>query len=93
MPGLEHVPADTVQLLRDERRFIEAYMVGLNSEMGRELLWRGYPTDQRGTYFRQFWDATAAGAGDRTDIPPCTNGMAARSAPTRARRATTASCC
>ena len=22
-----------------------------------ELLWRGYPTDQRGTYFRQFWDA------------------------------------
>jgi len=24
--------------------------------MGRELLWRGYPTDQRGTYFRRFWD-------------------------------------
>ena len=23
--------------------------------MGRELLWRGYPTDQRGTYFRRFW--------------------------------------
>ncbi|MFI5347144.1 MAG: hypothetical protein ACHQ51_12290, partial [Elusimicrobiota bacterium] len=22
----------------------------------RELLWRGYPTDQRGTYFAQFWD-------------------------------------
>jgi hypothetical protein len=31
-------------------------MVGLNHEMSRELLWRGYPTDQRGTYFRQFWD-------------------------------------
>ena len=45
-------------------------MVGLNSELGRELLWRGYPTDQRGTSFRQFWDATAAGAGDHTDIPP-----------------------
>ncbi len=26
--------------------------------MGRELLWRGYPTDQRGTYFRRFWDAS-----------------------------------
>jgi hypothetical protein len=30
-------------------------MVGLNHEMGRELLWRGYPTDQRGTYFDHFW--------------------------------------
>ena len=31
-------------------------MVGLNDEMGRELLWRQFPTDQRGSYFRQFWD-------------------------------------
>jgi hypothetical protein len=23
--------------------------------MARELLWRGYPTDQRGTYFDSFW--------------------------------------
>ena len=27
-------------------------MVGLNHEMARELLWREYPTDQRGTPFR-----------------------------------------
>jgi hypothetical protein len=33
-------------------------MVGLNHEMGRELLWREYPTDQRGTYFQQFWNVT-----------------------------------
>jgi hypothetical protein len=31
-------------------------MAGLNHEMSRELLWREFPTDQRGTYFRQFWD-------------------------------------
>jgi hypothetical protein len=31
-------------------------MVGLNHEFARELLWREYPTDQRGSYFRQFWD-------------------------------------
>jgi len=43
-------------------RFIESYMVGLNHEMGRELLWREYPTDQRGSYFRQFWDV-----GDRVN--------------------------
>jgi hypothetical protein len=34
---------------------IEALMLGLNHEMARELLWRNYPTDQRGTYFQSFW--------------------------------------
>jgi hypothetical protein len=33
-------------------------MVGLNHEMARELLWNEYPTDQRGSYFRQFWDVS-----------------------------------
>jgi hypothetical protein len=28
--------------------------------MGGELLWRGFPTDQRSTYFDQFWDVAAA---------------------------------
>jgi hypothetical protein len=45
--------------------FIEAFLVGLNHELGRELLWREYPTDQRGTGFRRFW----APAG-RDDIVP-----------------------
>jgi hypothetical protein len=31
-------------------------MVGLNFDFARKLLWREYPTDQRGSYFRQFWD-------------------------------------
>ena len=31
-------------------------MAGLNHEMSRELLWNNYPSDQRGSYFRQFWD-------------------------------------
>jgi hypothetical protein len=56
LPGIEKVPQNTIGLLKSNRRFIEAYMVGLNHEFGKELLWRGYPTDQRGTYFRQFWD-------------------------------------
>ena len=56
LPGIEQVPPNTISLLETNPRFIEAYMVGLNHEMGRELLWRGFPTDQRGTYFRQFWD-------------------------------------
>ena len=69
-PDWSDVPPDTVQLLQTNNRFIESFMVGLNSEMGRELLWRGYPTDQRGTPFRQFWDATSSVREDPSDIPP-----------------------
>jgi hypothetical protein len=56
VPGLSNVDTDTAALLVTNQRFIESYMVGLNHEMARELLWNEYPTDQRGTYFRQFWD-------------------------------------
>ena len=58
LPGLEHVPPETLALVRTNQAAIEAYLVGLNHEMSRELLWRGYPTDQRGSYFRRFFDAT-----------------------------------
>jgi len=55
-PNLHLVEPDSVTLLETNQKFIEAYMVGLNHEFARELLWREYPTDQRGSYFRQFWD-------------------------------------
>ena len=58
VPNLNLIPPDTITLLETNQRFIEAYMVGLNHEMARELLWREYPTDQQGSYFRQFWDPT-----------------------------------
>ncbi|MCE7977943.1 MAG: hypothetical protein DYH03_12545 [Nitrospira sp. NTP1] len=57
LPGMDLVPSNTIALLKTNPALIEAYMVGLNHEMSRELLWRGFPTDQRGTYFRQFWNA------------------------------------
>ncbi len=64
LPGLETVLPETVLGLQTNERFVEAYMVGLNHEMGRELLWRGFPTDQRGTYFTHFWDADDAAIED-----------------------------
>ena len=67
-PGLEHVPANTVTLLQPNPGFVESFLVGLNTEMGRELLWRNYPTDQRGTYFRQFWDTDDDTKEDIADI-------------------------
>lgn len=56
LPGLETVPQNTLGLLKTNGRFVESHMVGLNHEMARELLWREYPTDQRCSCFRQFWD-------------------------------------
>ncbi|MEG3630130.1 hypothetical protein [Streptomyces poriticola] len=55
MPGLSGVPANRVALLRQNSAFIESYLVGINHEMMRELLWREYPTDRRGTPFTTFW--------------------------------------
>jgi len=56
LPGVSAVPPNTVGALTTNQAFIEAYMVGLNHEMSRVLLFNEYPTDQRGSYFRQFWD-------------------------------------
>jgi len=56
LPNLQLIPPNTISLLVTNPEFIESYMTGLNHEFGRELLWREYPTDQRGSYFRQFWD-------------------------------------
>ena len=70
LPGLGSVGANTVLGLQTNGAFVEAYMVGLNFEMGRELLWRGFPTDQQGTYFKNFWgyDAGDPAAMDIDDL-------------------------
>lgn len=85
LPGADQVPAESVGLLQADHAFIETYMVGLNHEMARQLLWAGYPTDRMGTYFRQFWDVSnyVPQPGDPTDpaqlsellkdIPPITS--------------------
>ncbi|MCU1428822.1 MAG: hypothetical protein JWL83_2822 [Actinomycetia bacterium] len=60
LPGLSKFPQpDVVTVLVSNARFIEAFLTGLSHEMARELLWRGYPTDQRGTYFRRFWNGAS----------------------------------
>lgn len=56
IPNIDKLPKNSITLLETNQRFIEAFMVGLNHEMARELLWREYPTDRRGSYFRQFWN-------------------------------------
>ena len=58
LPNVGLIPHDSISLLETNQKFIESYMVGVNHEFARELLWREYPTDQRGSYFRQFWDVS-----------------------------------
>lgn len=68
LPGLGNFPDDRVTLMIASPAFVEAFLAGANHEMNRELLWREYPTDQRGTPFQSFWPRP-----DRSpDIPPMT---------------------
>jgi hypothetical protein len=57
LPNINLIAENSITLIETNQRFVEAYMGGLNYEFGRKLMWREYPTDQRGSYFRQFWDA------------------------------------
>lgn len=56
LPGVGDIsPQEMVTLLSTNPGFAEAFLIGLNTEMARELLWREYPTDGRATSFRSFW--------------------------------------
>ena len=56
LPCVDELPNNTISMFKSNEGFVEAYLCGMNTEMGRELLWREYPTDQRGSYFKKFWD-------------------------------------
>ena len=56
LPSSGSLGKNTITCFATNPVFEEAFLMGMNTEMGRELLWREYPTDQRGSYFRKFWD-------------------------------------
>jgi hypothetical protein len=66
LPGVGILPEDFIMAVKTNPRFVEAVMLGVNHEMGRELLWQGFPTDQRGTPFQHFWQRLDG----KTDIEP-----------------------
>jgi len=69
LAGTSDIPVNSVVLLSTDPRFVAAFMVGLNQELGRELVWRGLPVNRRATFFRHFWDFRGNGAG-AADIDP-----------------------
>jgi hypothetical protein len=55
LPGISSVPANSAALLLTNPAFIESYMVGLNEDFARELLWRQFPAERNSTWFQNFW--------------------------------------
>lgn len=62
MPGIGKLEQNGAYMLNMNQEIVEAYLAGANYEMNRELLWREYPTDQRGTPLRHFWGTKNVGA-------------------------------
>ena len=60
IPGLDEIEPETVAMFISNPQFTEAFLCGMNTEMGSELQWREYPTDRRGSYFRKFWDSDSS---------------------------------
>jgi hypothetical protein len=57
-PGISGIIQNSATALAPNDAFVEAYLIALNEEMSRELLWRGYPLDLKATFFQNFWSAT-----------------------------------
>jgi hypothetical protein len=62
LPQLKNIENNRVFFLKENRKFIEAFMLGMNHEMLREMVWREFPTDMHGTIFQYFWEP-------REDVP------------------------
>ena len=56
LPSVDALKMNTIASFMSNPVFEEAFLSGMNTEMARELLWREYPTDERGSYFCKFWD-------------------------------------
>lgn len=55
LPGVERLPKDSVVAMQTNPTFIDAYLVGLNTQFLDELHWRNVPIDRRSTPLLMFW--------------------------------------
>ena len=65
LPGISAVPNDSATALVPNDAFVEAYLVGLNEEMSRELLWRGVSARSAGYVLPKFLGFNAGHPSDR----------------------------
>ena len=74
LPGAASVPRHTIVALRTNPVFIDAFLVGLNSQFLSEVRWRGLQVDRWGTPLRMFFAPTDERTGVRTpDVTPIEN--------------------
>jgi hypothetical protein len=73
-PGVSGLPNNSVTLGVASPKTLESLMVGVNTAVMDEMVFRGFPTDLRGTVFHRFWPriAVPGDSADPTvnDIPP-----------------------
>ncbi len=70
LPGTELIPEESVILLRSDPAFVAAFLAGFNTELARELVWRGYPVDTTATFARSFWDYRGRVGATAADVLP-----------------------
>jgi hypothetical protein len=67
LPGIGELPEDCVIALESNAIFIDAYLVGLNTQLLSELRWCNIPTATGCTPIRRFWDRNDTTSGARGD--------------------------
>jgi hypothetical protein len=63
-PGLDEVGDNAFSLLETNQAAVESFLIGLNDELARELLWREYPAVLTDTWITRFWNPPALGGDD-----------------------------
>jgi hypothetical protein len=68
IPGLSSFPDEAITVLGSDTHAVEALLVGANSQLSSELLWRGVPALRTATFFARFWDGLDAAGNSIADI-------------------------
>ena len=55
LPGVGSLKKDSITALRTNPAFIDAFMVGINTQFLAEMRWRGLAVDRKCTPLRMFW--------------------------------------
>ena len=67
IPNLATLGRNQSACFVENRAVIAAMVAGANTEMARELRWREFPTDMRGTVLGRFWPRPLAGPDEVDD--------------------------
>jgi hypothetical protein len=66
LPGVSGLAKDSVIALQSNRKFVDAFLLGLNTQVLNELRWRNIPIATGCTPIKMFWGQLNAG-GDRRE--------------------------